>query len=289
MRDGKMVGLLDPQYRGMDTAQVFHKLKREQQQQQQQSAGQSGQQQQSAGQSGKGAGQQGAMDEHDWEGAKSMTEEERKGLARDIDEALRQGAIAAGKLGSGGARDFQDLLQPKIDWREVLREFVKTTCTGNEFSTWRRPNRRYIGMNVYLPSGVSEQVGELVIAIDTSGSIGGAELSRFLGEVSGICQTVKPSAVRLLYWDTRVVQDEKYVGDDVANIVKTTKPAGGGGTNVTCVPNHMHKHSIKPQAVVVLTDGLLGGRWGTWQVPVLWCIVGSTASAPVGKTVHVRD
>ena len=58
---------------------------------------------------------------------------------------------------------------------------------------------------------------------------------------------------------------------------------------MTCVPNYMHKNNIKPQAVVVLTDGLLGNRWGTWAVPVLWCIYGSRNSAPVGKTVHIRN
>jgi predicted metal-dependent peptidase len=141
-----------------------------------------------------------------------------------------------------------------------------------------------------MPSGVSEKVGELVIAIDTSGSIGGRELAQFLGEVKGICDAVKPDAVRLLYWDTEVAGDEKYMGAEVENIVHSTKPAGGGGTTVECVPAYMTEHAIKPQAVVVLTDGYLGGSWGDWSVPVLWCIVGGNKNiAPVGKTVHVED
>lgn len=218
-----------------------------------------------------------------------MSEEDSKALAREIDEAIRQGVLSCSKLGIGSPRDLEAMLQPKINWREVLREFVKTTCTGNEFSTWRKPNRRYVGMGIYLPSGVSEAVGDLVLAIDTSGSIGGRELAQFLGEVAGICETVKPASVRLLYWGSDVVADEKYVGDDIKRIGQSTKPVGGGGTNVVSVCNYIAKHNIKPQAVIVLTDGLLGGRWGTWTVPVLWCIQGSSASAPVGKTVHIRD
>mgnify|MGYP003339554412 FL=1 len=142
----------------------------------------------------------------------------------------------------------------------------------------------------YMPSGVSEQVGELVIAIDTSGSIGGRELAQFLGEVKGICDQVHPECVRLLYWDTEVAADEKYVGGEVENITQSTKPAGGGGTTVECVPAYMTEHSIKPQAVVVLTDGYLGGSWGQWSVPVLWCIQGNkNATADCGKTIHIED
>jgi predicted metal-dependent peptidase len=276
------VGLCDAKYRGMDSAQVYNLLKQEQPS----DGGQGG----GSGGDGEGAPSGTGLDDHDWEGAQGMTPEQTKELARDLDEAIRQGALAAGKLGSGGDRMFDDLLETKIDWREALREFISTTCTGSDYSTWRRPNRRFVSSGYYMPSGVSEQVGELVIAIDTSGSIGGRELSKFLGEVKGICDQVRPDVVRLLYWDTEVCADEKYVGTEVENIMGSTKPAGGGGTTVECVPEYMTQHGVKPQAVVVLTDGYLGGSWGTWACPVLWCIVGNRNARPdVGKYVHVED
>jgi predicted metal-dependent peptidase len=278
------VGLLDAKYRGMDSAQVYKLLKDNQQDD---GGGQGGG---SGDGDGGGAPSGTGLDDHDWEGAQDMTAEQTKELARDLDEAIRQGALAAGKLGSGGDRMFDDLLETKIDWREVLREFISTTCQGNDYSTWRRPNRRFVSSGYYMPSGVSEQVGELVIAIDTSGSIGGRELATFLGEVKGICDQVNPDVVRLLYWDTEVCADEKYVGTEVENIMNSTKPAGGGGTTVECVPEYMTQHGVKPQAVVVLTDGYLGGSWGTWACPVLWCIVGNRNARPdVGKYVHVED
>jgi predicted metal-dependent peptidase len=278
------VGLLDTKYRGMDSAQVYKLLKDDQQDSGGSTGGGSGDGESGDGESGTG------LDEHDWEGAQEMTAEQTKELARDLDEAIRQGALAAGKLGSGGERMFDDLLQTKIDWREALREFISTTCQGNDYSTWKRPNRRFVSSGYYMPSGVSEQVGELVIAIDTSGSIGGRELAKFLGEVKGICDQVKPDTVRLLYWDTEVCADEKYTGVEVEHIVDSTKPEGGGGTNVECVPEYMTQGGIKPQAVVVLTDGYLGGSWGQWACPVLWCIVGNANARPdVGKYVHVED
>tara|TARA_B110000503_G_scaffold142185_1_gene238183 strand:- start:461 stop:1660 length:1200 start_codon:yes stop_codon:yes gene_type:complete len=276
MRDGKAVGLIDAQYRDMDTAQVYKLLLDEY-------GDDSG-----SGKSGSGIGD-GGLDSHDWEGAQSLDPEEAKQLERDIDEAIRQGALAAGKLGSGGNRDLEALLQPKIDWREVLRDFISTTCVGNDYSTWRRPNRRFVSSGYYMPSGVSESVGELVIAIDMSGSIGARELSQFLGEVKGICDNVHPEKVRLLYWDTEVCADESYAAHELDTLTESTKPAGGGGTTVTCVPEYITKHGIKPQAVVVLTDGYLGGEWGQWSAPVLWCIVDNKRAVPdVGTAVHVE-
>jgi predicted metal-dependent peptidase len=273
-------GCLDPKYRGMDSAQVYNLLKQ----------GGSGDTGSSEGSGSQGNGLPQGFDEHDWEGASELSDDERRELARDIDEAIRQGALIAGKMGSGGDRDLQDLLQPQVDWREVLREFINATCAGNDYSTWQRPNRRFMSAGVYLPSGISEQVGELVVAIDTSGSIGSRELTQFLSEVHSICQTVKPDAVRLLYWDTKVCRDEKYDNTQLDNLVKSTKPAGGGGTRVDCVPKYMAEYGIKPQAVIVLTDGYLGGNWGQWACPVLWCLLDNDRAKPdVGKHVNIKS
>lgn len=278
------VGVIDEQYRGMDSAQVYALLPDD------------GGQGQGKGK-GKGSGQgQGdpsdgeTMDQHDWESAQEMTPDEKKEIERAVDEAVRQGALIASKMGSGGARLLDEVLQSKIDWREVLREFVLTTCAGNDYSTWRRPNRRYISAGLYLPSGISEAVGELVIGIDASGSIGGRELSQFLGEVSAIVKAVRPSGVRLLYWDTAVCRAEYYSQDQLENIVKSTKPAGGGGTAVECVPEYLREKQIKPQAVIILTDGYLGGSWGVWHVPVLWCVLDNKNARPNnGKTVYIES
>jgi predicted metal-dependent peptidase len=143
---------------------------------------------------------------------------------------------------------------------------------------------------MFMPSGISEQVGEIVVAIDTSGSIGGRELSVMLSEVKAIADTVHPEAIRLLYWDTRVCADEVYAGADIDNITNSTKPAGGGGTMVECVPEHIAKEGINAQAVIVLTDGYLGGSWGNWSQPVLWVMLDNKSANPnTGKTLHVKS
>jgi predicted metal-dependent peptidase len=269
MPDG---GLLDERFRGMTAAQVFKILRDD---------GQS-----TNGSSNTAVGD--GMDEHGWEDAKEMSAEDAQALEREIDEAIRQGALAAGKINGATTRDIDALLKPQVDWRAALREFITSTCTGGDYSTWARPNRRYIGAGVYMPSGISETVDELVIAVDTSGSIAQRELTTFLSEVKGVVDAVKPNRVRLLYWGTRVSGDETYDASNMDKLIQSTKPRGGGGTHPQCVPDYMAEHKINAQAVVVLTDGYVP-TWGKWTQPLLWCVAGNPHAKPtVGKYVHIN-
>ena len=262
-------GLIDNKFKGMDSAQVYNILKQE---------------------SENGSnGPSGGFDDHDWDGAQELSDAEQRDLARDIDEAVRQGALIAGKLGSGADRSITDLLKPQVDWREVMREFITTTCAGNDYSTWKRPNRRYMTSGIYMPSGISESVEGIVVAGDMSGSIGEAEQAVILTEAKSCFDAVQPSWVRMLYWDTEVRSDEVYEQHELDNFIKSTKPVGGGGTNVECVPAHMTKHGIKAQAAIVITDGYVGS-WGTWDCPVLWVILDNDNAKPdVGTAIHVKS
>ena len=283
---GKPMGLLDGRFRNMNTKQVFDILKQEQEE----SCGGQGEGEGQGSGSGEGSG---GFDQHDWDASESMTDEEKKELARDIDQAIRQGLAAQKKVGSsaGGLdRELNELMQPKVDWREMLREFVKATCNNKDTSSWRRVNRRLIASDIYMPSMIGEKVGHLVIGIDTSGSVGQEELTEFLTEVKCIAEEVAPDRVDLLYWDTEVAGHEEYDSGSVSSIVQSTKPKGGGGTDPRCVSKYLKDKHIKPECVVMLTDGYVG-RWGDdWTDPLLWCVIGGNdAVAPVGKTIHVKD
>lgn len=274
--DGKQLGLLDEKYRGMNTKQVFDLLK-----------------QQHGGQGGS-SGEGGGLDDHDWEGAGDLSDEEKKVLEKEIDRAIRQGVLAEKRVGTGaGSRslELEDLLNPQVNWREVLREYVKSICSGKDASSWRKVNRRFLSSDTYMPTLVSEKVGHLVVAVDTSGSIGGRELSNFLSEVKAIADEVTPDKVDLLYWDCEVAGHEEYDSSTVGSIVDSTKPRGGGGTSPSCISAYLKDKGIKPECIIVLTDGYVGNDWGgEWDAPVLWTIAGNTnAVAPNGRTVHIND
>ena len=294
-------GLLEEKYRGWNVAETFNHL-REAKQGKGKGKGEGEDEDEGEGRckgggddegedegEGEGKGPQ-SLDHHDYEGAKKLTEEEEKDLTKEIDEAIRQGVLMAGSSGTGGDRDLEELLEPQVDWRQVLRDFITATCAGQDYSTWRRPNRRYMAGGLYMPSGVSETVEEVCVSIDMSGSTWNM-VSQFMGELKGVIEQVKPDLLRILYWDTVVCREEKYTMDELDGLLSVTKPKGGGGTTVQCVPDYCNEFGIKPQAHIVLTDGDIYGGWGTgWNAPVLWAICDNKRARPAhGKYVNIKS
>ena len=261
-------GLIDERFRGMDSQQVYKILMDE-----------------GYGEGGGGAYGEG-FDQHDWD-TSGMTQDEIEEHVKEVNQAIRQGQLMAGKMGGNVSREIGDLLEPKVDWREQLRDFMSSLADGKDISTWQRVNRRWLQHDMYMPSTLSESMGRVVVAVDTSGSIGGDDLNKFLSEVQSICANVQPELVDLMYWDTDVAAHEVYGRDDLSNLVKSTKPAGGGGTDPACIPEYMQTKNIKPECAIVLTDGYVGG-WGQWTCPVLWCVVGGYKPTPsVGTAIYV--
>ena len=277
---GKLMGMLDEKYRGFDTQQVYEKLMEE--------AEEGG-----GGGEGQDDDASDGLDDHDWDDAQDMTQEEKEELEREIDSALREGAILAGKMKGKVPRGIEEILHPKVDWKEALRDFIKLATRGGDQSTWRRPNRRYLGSDIVMPSAETRKAECFAVGIDTSGSIGGAILGRFLGELKAICDEVAPEKVELMYWDSHVAGHETYEGGAVALLTDSTKPRGGGGTEPDCVPEFMKEKQIAPQCLIMLTDGEFYGhnpaKWASMNAPVLWCVVGNTSFVPkIGQTVCVE-
>jgi predicted metal-dependent peptidase len=216
-----------------------------------------------------------------------MSDVEKGKLAKDIDDALRQGKLLAGKLKGNIPREIADALAPKVNWREAMREFITSFCQEKDEATWRRPSRRWIGQDIYMPSLIGESVGRLAVCIDMSGSIGVAEVGQFLGEVKAICETVRPEGIDLLYWDTEVCRHEKYDQDQLDMLLASTKPAGGGGTDPQCIVDYLRANKMKPECAVILTDGYVGS-WGSgWPCPTLWGITTKDIVSAVGKSVSI--
>ena len=298
-KTGKYQGCFDTRFRGMDARQVFDILRQEQEE-----GGGGGGDEDGDGDGpvGKdGNGHQGtnrqpdgnSLDEHDWEGAKDgLSDDEKKQLERDIDHALRQGAIYAGKVGGSMSREIGELLAPKVDWREVLKRFVKTNLRGRDAPSWRKAHKNYLWQDVILPAIIGKKMKHLVIAMDTSGSVAGPLLDAFLSEMNKLLLDVSPDRVDILYWDTRVDGHETYT-TDLKSIVSRTSPKGGGGTDPDCVPLFMEKHKLKPDALVMLSDGYMHSNppgWARVSAPILWCIIGNASyTPPRGQLVTIKE
>lgn len=265
--------LLDARYRGMDTKQVFDALGKE-----------PPPDKRGPGEQGNGQGE--PLDDHQWELAGDVSEKEQSERDAAIDIAVRQGQILAGKMGANLPRELTDLTAPKVDWREQLRDFISSLTNGKDASTWRKPNRRWMSQGMYMPSTYSETMGRLVVAIDTSGSIGGAQLSEFLSELVGICDSVSPEAVDLLWWDTDVAGHQTFERGEYDGLTHQAKPKGGGGTDPSCVPAYIESERLNPECLIYLSDGYVSSWPATPAYPVLWALNTRTV-APHGVTVHI--
>lgn len=189
-----------------------------------------------------------------------------------------QAAKMMGKMSAGMQRLVDDVLQPKVDWREVLRKFVEK-CKSDQRS-WARPNRRFLSQGLYLPSVSGESLGEIAIAVDCSGSIDQETISQFAAEIRTIKEDGNPTKIHVVYFDSEVSHYESYGRDDDLDI----KPHGGGGTAFSPVFTYFAEHDIDPVACIFLTDLCCNDFGDMPNYPVLW-VSTDEGTAPFGEVV----
>lgn len=246
-------GLYDPMFQGWSVRRIYEYLKQENKR-------------------GQGGNRGQPMDEHDDQPFDSMSEEQQGQVKRDVDDAIHQGGILAGKFGAKIPRLIKELMAPQVDWREVLQEFWVSAVRGSDELTWRRFNKHRLADDYYLPSSINETVGEVILAIDTSGSISNDDIGKVATHIRELCESVTPERVRVLWWDTQVHGEQVFEGN-YENITSLLKPMGGGGTRVGCVSDYILSKNLTADCMIVFTDGYVesGIDWKV-NVPTLWLI-----------------
>lgn len=233
-------------------------------------------------------GGEGGFDEHLFD---ELDDAEMEETGRRVDEAGRQGKLLAEKLagnGKGGGRLDLNATKRNTEWRQHLREFFDTICKGDEHSRFVPPNKRFAPLGILLPSHFSYNKGEIIIAGDTSGSMGSIYPILF-GEIAQIAQTVMPDALRVIWWDTSVCGEQLFKPDEYHSIATLMKPRGGGGTTPQCVVKYIAEKQYKPRAVIWLTDGYLDGNNAVVPCAALWGIVDNESFVPPqGKAIHIK-
>lgn len=189
-----------------------------------------------------------------------------------------QAAKMMGKMSAGLERLVESVLRPKVDWRDVLRKFVER-CK-NDTRSYARPNRRFLAQGMYLPSVSGESLGEMVFAIDCSGSIDQATIDQFAAEIHTVKAEGNPTAIHLIYFDSEVSHYIKFGRDDDVHV----EPHGGGGTDFAPVFEYMEQHQIEPVAVIFLTDLCCNSFGNEPSCPVLW-VSTDEGTAPFGEVV----
>jgi predicted metal-dependent peptidase len=288
--DGKVMGLFDPKYDGWTVKRIFNHLKQEQDEntdeRPEENDGEAG----DTGEAGDGGSD---FDEHDWEGANAIPEDELKELEQDVKEAIRQGMHVGRKAGSDGLSDelgLGELVIPKVDWRVQLRTFMNSTCRRKDRSTWRRPNRRFLHQDIIMPSLEGRGIRELLLARDASGSMHWQDrMAKVTSEMVSIAKQLDIEKVHILDWDGSVSDKghSTYSSKTLDTAPEIGRVYGGGGTNPRCVAEYVEKTRMKLDCIIILTDGEIDD-WGNWKHPLLWLITNDKPiKAPVGKTVNI--
>lgn len=208
------------------------------------------------------------LDEHvDWgadgkgQGQPQYSKEELKQIRDEIREATMQAAQAAGagNTPANVARMIKELTEPKMNWREIIRQQIQSTIRS-DFS-FMRPNRKGWHMGAILPGSNFDTTIDICVAIDMSGSIGDEQAKDFMSEIKGIMQEYKDFNIKVWCFDTRVYNEASFDGYSMDDFDQY-KPIGGGGTAFEANWDYMKEHDINPKKLIMFTDGYPCGSWG---------------------------
>ena len=238
-------------------------------------------------------GQKGSKGKGKGKGQRPTYTKEELGKIRDeIKENMISAAQAAGAGNIPGEieRMIKDLTEPKMNWREILRQQIQATIR-NDY-TFSRPSRKGWHTGVVLPGMNFDQQIDCAIGLDMSGSIGDAQARVFLSEVKGICDEFKEYNIKIWCFDTKVYNEQDYSSSDGEDI-STYKPMGGGGTEFECNWEYMKDQDITPKKFIMFTDGYPFGSWGDDSYcDTVFVIHGhhdKNLKAPFGVTAHYEE
>jgi predicted metal-dependent peptidase len=180
-----------------------------------------------------------------------------------------------------------DLLNPKMPWRELLNmNLISTFKTDYSFM---RPNRKGWHMPAIMPGMTPGQEVNVVVAVDTSGSIGSSDIKIFLSEINGIMESFDSYNIHVFSFDTRSYNPQNFTSDNLADISEY-EPEGGGGTDFNAIFDYLKEEGIEPQRLVVFTDGYPFGSWGDENYcDTTWIIHGDPKPNPPFGTWAVYD
>lgn len=241
----------DPKYYSMGAEEIYDKIFDEMDEQELEALGQ-------------------LLDEHiDWgeqgtgnqQGRPQYSKDELKKIRDEMREATIQAAQAAGagNVPASVARMIKEFTEPKMNWREILRQQIQSTIR-NDYS-FMRPNRKGWHMNAVLPGQQFQETIDICVAIDMSGSIGDEQAKDFLSEIKGIMQEYKDFKIKVWCFDTKVYNEQDYDGYSMDEF-DDYEPMGGGGTEFDVNWDYMKEHDINPKKFIMFTDGYPWGSWG---------------------------
>ena len=230
---------------------------------------------------GEGDPADGGDGDQEGKGRPKLTPEERQQIRDEIKEAMLAAAATvdgAGNIPAGVKRLIQDMTEPKMNWRELLRMQLESTIKSDY--TWMRASRKGWHMDAVMPGMKLDPMIDIAVALDASGSISTTMLKDFLGEIQGIMDSFPAYRIHVITFDTDAYNPAQYDSDNLEDICDY-EVTGGGGTDFDCIFKYLKDNEIEPKRLVVFTDGLPFGSWGDENyADTVWILHGTTTIEP---------
>ncbi len=200
------------------------------------------------GEGGDPFGDADSFDDHDGFGESDGTTQE---IAKErLKEAIKKAAEEAEKSRNWGSvsasmrQEIMDRIATKVDWRKVLRYFVKTSQRSDKRSTPRRINKRYPRIH---PGKRVRRHAKIAISIDQSGSVDDAMLAAFFSELNKLAEIAEFTVIP---FDTEVAKDKIYVWKKGQS--KKTERVLTGGTCFNAPTKYVNEQNFDGH--IILTD-----------------------------------
>ena len=200
-------------------------------------------------------------DSEDGSGRPVYTKEELREIRDEMREAVMMAAqtSGAGNTPASIQRLIQQLTEPKMNWREILRQQIQSVIKSDY--TWMRPNRKSWHLSAILPGNMLKETIDICVSIDMSGSISNEQACDFLSEIKGIMQEYQDFKIKLWCFDTEIYNEQSFDGYSMDDF-DTYEPMGGGGTDFMVNWQYMKDNEIQPKKFIMFTDMYPGGSWG---------------------------
>jgi len=244
---------------------------------------------------GKGGGEGQSKDNKGKEngsGKPVYTKEELKKIRDEVKEAMISAAqsTGAGNLPGAIQRMVAELTEPKMDWREIIKQHIMGTIKSDY--TWMRPSRKSWHTSAILPGQNNDEMIDICLSLDASGSISDKQCKEFLTEVKNIMDQYKDFKIHLWSFDTKVFNPKVFTPDNMDEILDYELGAGGG-TEFECNWDYMKEEGIEPKKFIMFTDGWPFNTWGDEHYCDTIFLINNpyerNIEAPWGLTVHYDE
>lgn len=226
---------------------------------------------------------------------------EPKPQKEKIKEKIKEIVNRASNRGTGGGgggstalrREIEKASNPQINWRKILERYVSQA--NEEATLYKIPNRRFVSSDLYLPGlrGKEEGFGAVVLAVDTSGSIGSDEYNRFLAETRQILKAFRPEETWIIYCSDQI-DGIDYLKSPSQPLDKTKQGSTGGNAcgfdpPIEWAEQNILKKGKEIACLIYFTDGgAHRPKKPKWDKKIIWAVTKSkTATMGFGKHVYI--